>query len=137
MNENKVLPTLVILLALVCLSLLTACDSFTLIQAKAASPEEIVNKPLLTQLNHGDISAFRWNAIAQGYEKIDLPSQPLLTQLNHGEIAAFRWNAIAQGYEKMDLSYPTLLTELAPGDIMAFRWNAMARAYEKMGLIGE
>jgi uncharacterized protein (DUF2249 family) len=134
MNKNKVHPTLVILLALVCVSLLTACGSFGPIQAKAAGPEEIVNRPNLTQFNADEIAAYRWNAIAEGYAKMDLPSKPLLTQLNYGEITAFRWNAIAEGYAKMDLPSKPLLTQLNHGEIAAFRWNAIAEGYAKMDL---
>jgi hypothetical protein len=72
MNANKVFSALVILLALVSLSFLTACDSVGLIQAKAAGPEEIANKPLLTQLDPGEIAAFRWIAMARAYEKMEL-----------------------------------------------------------------
>jgi hypothetical protein len=76
-----------------------------------------------------DVMAYRWNAIARGYEKLGL----LNDNMDSGDVNAFRWNAIARGYEKLGL----LNDNMDSGDVKAFRWNAIARGYERLGLLND
>ena len=82
---------------------------------------------LNANMDPGDVKAYRWNAIARGFEKLGL----LNNNMDPGDVKAYRWNAIARGYEKLGL----LNANMDPGDVKAYRWNAIARGYEKLGLL--
>jgi hypothetical protein len=131
MNKNKVFPTIIFILMLVVLSLLTACQSANPNLVMAAAPEDVASEAY-TDFDYeqaAEVKAFRWNAIARGYEKLGL----LNTNMDPGDVKAFRWNAIARGYEKLGM----LNANMDPGDVKAFRWNAIARGYERLGLLND
>ena len=75
----------------------------------------------------GDLMAYRWNAMAEAYERMGL----LNDHDNPDNLMAYRWNAMAEAHERMGL----LNYHDNPDDLMAYRWNAMAEAYERMGLL--
>jgi hypothetical protein len=52
-----------------------------------------------TPLHPADVMAYRWQAMAEGYEKAGL----LNDSMDAGDVKAFRWLAIAHGYENLEL----------------------------------
>ena len=79
----------------------------------------------LSTLSDDDISAYRWQAMADFYT--DGPALVDLTTLSDGDILSYRWQATANFYT----DDPTLvdLTTLSDGDILSYRWQAMANFY--------
>ena len=78
-------------------------------------------------LTASDISATRWIAAADFYEKHGL----LNVETVPADVSAFRWQAMADFYEKNGL----LSQVTDPGDISSARWLAMAKFYERNGLL--
>ena len=79
----------------------------------------------LTTLSDDDISAYRWQAMADFYT--DGSTLVDLTTLSDGDILSYRWQATANFYT----DNPTLvdLTTLSDGDILSYRWQAIANFY--------
>lgn len=77
----------------------------------------------------GDLMAYRWNAMAQFYEKNGM----LNNRLDAADLMAYRWNAMAQAYKSKGL----LNYHDNPDDLLAYRWLATARGYEKLGLLND
>ena len=74
MNKNKVFPTIIFTLMLVGLSLLTVCQSANPALVVAAAPEDVASEAY-TDFDYGqaaEVMAFRWLAIARGYERLGL-----------------------------------------------------------------
>lgn len=80
----------------------------------------------LTTLSDGDISAYRWQAMAEFYAV--QPAVSDLTTLSDGDISAYRWEAMAEFYT-VQPAVSDLIT-LSDGDILAYRWEAMAEFYD-------
>lgn len=75
----------------------------------------------------GDLMAYRWNAMAQAYEKAGL----LNSRYDADELTTYRWNAMAQVYADQGM----LNYHDNPDDLSAYRWLATARGYEALGLL--
>jgi len=96
--------------ALVILTVITAVFTTQPVEAKALSAHQFSTNPELSvaqrfatakakTLDAGDVKAFRWLAMAQGYERLGM----LNTTMDAGDVMAFRWLAIAQGYEHLGM----------------------------------
>ena len=81
----------------------------------------------LTTLSADDITAYRWQAMAQYYARTPIREMDLTT-LSAEDILAYRWQAMAQYYAQVSTNGSDLTT-LSSDDITAYRWQAMARYY--------
>jgi len=100
-----------------------------LVGAGIGVPAVLGSTSNLTTLSAEDVSAYRWNAMADYYSKLQVSD---LTTLSEADISAYRWNAMADYYSKLQVSD---LTTLSAEDITAYRWNAMADYYANLGFI--
>jgi len=82
-----------------------------------------------------DLSAYRWQAMAQFYKDHGLLTRDDFDYVKSANVLAYRWRAMAQFYKDHDML--TRFDDDAAADNMAFRWLAMARYYEKHGLLNE
>ena len=124
-TKSIVIQITAITILLAVSAVLAACGPTVEVQAKAAEDD-----PVRTEFDYAaaaDIHAFRWNALAEAYERQGM----LNYHDNPDDLSAYRWLATARAYERLGL----LNDGLDPGEVMAFRWNAMAEAYEQHGLL--
>jgi hypothetical protein len=129
MSANKSLLTLILVLALASLWILPACQPTTPAQALGTGAENMSSENDLDfdYEQAADVSAFRWNAMAQEYKRLGL----LHYKSNPDDVVAYRWLAMAKEYERLGL----LNDKMDPSDVQAYRWNAMAQEYKRLGLL--
>ena len=118
---TKIAPSLVVVSLIAVISYLLVFLTRG-IDLPSASPQTITKS-----MSPGDLSAYRWNAMAQAYEQAGL----LNNTPDAADISAYRWNAMAQAYEQAGL----LNFHNNHDDLLAYRWNAMAQAYRQAGLL--
>ena len=99
MTKNKVSTAVLLILTLLSVSILAACQTAGPKAVLAAEPEDEIGAPggEFDYEQAAEVSAFRWQAMADGYAKLGL------LNLDAGDISAFRWNAMAKGYEKLGM----------------------------------
>lgn len=85
------------------------------------------------RMDAGDVSATRWQAMGRFYEEQGLLTRDAFDYAQAADDLAYRWNAMGEAYEKAGL----LNDRLDPGDVAAYRWEAMAKAYERAGLLND
>jgi len=97
-------------IALITLTVLTAVFTTHPAEAKALLTHQFSSNPELSvaqrhssakakTLDAGDVMAFRWLAMARGYERLGM----LNTTMDAGDVMAFRWLAMARGYERLGM----------------------------------
>ncbi len=79
----------------------------------------------LTTLSDDDVSAYRWQAMADFYTVG--PTLVDLTTLNDSDVLSYRWEATADFYT--DGQTLVDLATLSDTEISAYRWQAMADFY--------
>jgi hypothetical protein len=131
MSAKKVFLTGMLLLALVSLAGLTACQPSIPAQALGVEAENLSGEinVAFDYEQAADVMAYRWNAMAQEYKRLGL----LNYKTNPDDVIAYRWNAMAQEYKRLGL----LNSRTHPDDVLAYRWLAMAKFYERNGLLNE
>jgi hypothetical protein len=118
---SKIAPSLVVI------SLIAVISYFLVFLAGGIDLPFASPQTHTTSLSPGELSAYRWNAMAQAYEQAGL----LNNSPDAADISAYRWNAMAQAYKQAGL----LNFHNNPDDLLAYRWNAMAQAYKQAGLL--
>ncbi|MEJ2598762.1 MAG: hypothetical protein P8Z00_10545 [Anaerolineales bacterium] len=88
----------------------------------------------LTTLSAEDVSAYRWQAMAQHYAGNPTRGSDL-TALSAEDVSVYRWQAMAQAYARAPISGNDL-TALSAADVSAYRWQAMAQAYAQIPISG-
>lgn len=131
MTLQQVFPILLALLLVAAALLALNLDSAPAIQlgSDILGGEAAVDVEAFDYERAADISALRWQAMAEAYERAGL----LNDRIEPGDASAYRWQAMARAYEQAGL----LIDRLDPGDVAAFRWQAMAEAYERAGLLND
>jgi len=100
-----------------------------LVGAGIGVPAVLGSTSNLTTLSAEDVSAYRWNAMADYYSKLQSAD---LTTLSAGDVSAYRLNAADDYYARHQSAD---LTTLSAADVSAYRWNAMADYYATLGFI--
>ncbi|MEJ2708172.1 MAG: hypothetical protein P8074_11210 [Anaerolineales bacterium] len=129
MSAKKVFLPVILVLVLVSLFTLTACQPTMPAQALGAKSEVLPGEAeaAFDYEQAAAVTAYRWNAMAQEYKRLGL----LNYKTNPDDVMAYRWNAMAQEYKRLGL----LNYKSNSDDVMAYRWNAMAQEYQRLGLL--
>jgi len=83
----------------------------------------------LTTLSADDVSAYRWQAMADYYGRLQSVN---LTTLSAADVSAYRWSAMADTYSKLQAGD---LTTKSAEEITDYRWQALVDYYSTHGLI--
>jgi type II secretory pathway pseudopilin PulG len=100
-----------------------------LVGAAIGVPSVLGSTSNLTTLSAEDISAYRWQAMADSYSRLQSVD---LTTLRADDISAYRWGAMAGYYSKLQTAD---LTTLSSEEVTDYRWNALVDYYSTHGLI--
>lgn len=103
--------------------------SILLVGAAIGVPSVFGSTSSLTTLSADDVSAYRWQAMADYYTRLQSVD---LTALSAEDVSAYRWGAMADYYSK---SQTGDLTTLSAEDITDYRWQALVDYYSTHGLI--
>jgi len=100
-----------------------------LVGAAVGVPAVLGSTKDLTSLLAEDVSAYRWQAMADSYSKL---ASVDLTTMSEADISAYRWKAMADYYSKLAAGD---LTTLSADEVSAYRWSAMVEYYRAHGRI--
>jgi hypothetical protein len=100
-----------------------------MVGAAIGVPSVLGSTSSLTTLSAGDVSAYRWQAMADYYTKLQTGD---LTTLSEADASAYRWGAMADYYSKLQAGD---LTTLSAEEVSAYRWKALAEYYSAQGML--
>jgi hypothetical protein len=106
---------------------------FPSLNAIDRSQEEVVD--LSGQERAADLSAYRWQAMADFYENHGLLTRDNFDYEQAANNLAYRWQAMARFYEKNGILTRDNFDYEQAANNLAYRWQAMARFYEKNGML--
>jgi putative heme degradation protein len=82
-----------------------------------------------------DLSAARWQAMAEFYEEQGMLTRDNFDYEQAAENSAARWQAMAEFYEEQGMLTRDNFDYEQAADLSATRWQAMAEFYEEQGLL--
>ena len=100
-----------------------------LVGAAIGVPSVFGSTSNLTTLSAGDVSAYRWQAMAEYYHRLQSVD---LTTYRADDISAYRWQAMADYYGKLQTGD---LTTLSAEEITDYRWQALIDYFSTHGRI--